>query len=125
MNSIIRYQTASAWKNIRFIHTSSSLKIDHKWRAKNRLSVNPNAEGPLTNLPDYTYMDGRPTPLGKRQMQRVLLQRELAQKIVTGSWEIDYAIERHKKLKDEEANAKQKIIDSKLKPKGNLLLKKK
>lgn len=25
---------------------------------------NPNIFGPLTNLPDYSYMDGRPTPLG-------------------------------------------------------------
>lgn len=29
-----------------------------------RLPCNPNAEGPLTSLPDYTYMDGRTTPLG-------------------------------------------------------------
>jgi len=29
-----------------------------------KLPVNPNKESPLTYLPDYTYMDGRPTPLG-------------------------------------------------------------
>lgn len=63
--------------------------------------------------------------LQRRQMNRVLFQRELAQKIVEGSWEIDYAIERHKKMEDEKVSKKQEILDSKLKPKGHLLLKKK
>lgn len=61
----------------------------------------------------------------RRQKERVMLQRELAQKIVTGSWEIDYAIKRHKKIQDDEVKAKQDILDNKLKPKGHLLLKKK
>lgn len=29
-----------------------------------RLPVNPNTESPLTYLADFSYMDGRPTPLG-------------------------------------------------------------
>lgn len=58
-------------------------------------------------------------------MKRVLFQRELAEKIVTGSWEIDHAIKRHKDIKDKEAKARQGIFDNKLKPKGHLLLKKK
>lgn len=58
-------------------------------------------------------------------MKRVLLQRDLAQKIVSGSWEIDFAIDRHKKQQEEEVQAKKNILDSKLKPKGHLLIKKK
>lgn len=57
-------------------------------------------------------------------MKRVLHQRELAQKMVTGSWEIDYAIDRHKKLQEKEVKDKQDILDKKLKPKGYRLLKK-
>lgn len=60
----------------------------------------------------------------KRQMKRVLHQRELAQKMVTGSWEIDYAIDRHKKMQEKEVKDKQDILDKKLKPKGYRLLKK-
>ena len=40
------------------------MNVDQKWRQEKRLAENPNMEGPLTNLPDFTYMDGRPTPLG-------------------------------------------------------------
>lgn len=54
-----------------------------------------------------------------------MFQRELAQKIVTGTQEIDYAISRHKKLQEAKMNETQDILNSKLKPKGHLLLKKK
>ena len=48
----------------KFFHTSQIQFIDQAWRLKMRLSVNPNTESPLTYLPDFSYMDGRPTPLG-------------------------------------------------------------
>jgi large subunit ribosomal protein L52 len=54
-----------------------------------------------------------------------MLQRVLADKIVSGSWEIDYAIDRHQKLEEQKIQAKQDILQNKLKPKGHLLLKKK
>lgn len=54
-----------------------------------------------------------------------MFQREIAQKIVTGSWEIDYAIDRHKRIEDQAMKEKEAIINNKLKPKGHLLLKKK
>lgn len=40
------------------------LPIDRKWREEHGLPKNSNSFGPLTNLPDYTFLDGRPTPLG-------------------------------------------------------------
>lgn len=42
------------------------------------LTNNPNKFGPLTNLPDYTFKDGRPTPLGIRQKARLDKQRDYA-----------------------------------------------
>lgn len=89
-------------------------------------------------------MDGRPTPLGVntryeshifannlvimflqvRQRGRVLQQRDLAQKIVTGIYEVDFAKERHQRLIKEAADEKQAIIDNKLKPKGHALMSK-
>lgn len=49
----------------RNIQTTAARHIDMKWREDRRLHRNPNAHGPLTDFPDYTFMDGdRPTPLG-------------------------------------------------------------
>lgn len=58
-------------------------------------------------------------------MKRIQTQRDLAQKMITGSWEIDYAINRHKRMQEEDKAEKQRIMDNKLKPKGHLLIKKK
>lgn len=38
--------------------------------------------------------------------------------------EIDFAVERHANMQEEEKQRRQKILDSKLKPKGDLLLQK-
>lgn len=42
----------------------TGLNFDITWRRDRRLPKNPTSSGPLTELPDYTFMDGRPTPLG-------------------------------------------------------------
>lgn len=86
--------------------------------------MNPNACGILTDKPDYSYVDGRPTPMGARQRQRLLKQKEIAAKIIALTSEMDFAIERHKQLQVEAENTKKAILASKLKPKGELLYKK-
>ncbi|XP_064544166.1 large ribosomal subunit protein mL52 [Drosophila montana] len=99
--------------------------IDQSWRAGKGLPENPNAFGPLTNLPDYTYLDGRTTPLGSNQKKRLTKQQEIAAKIVELSSELDFAKQRHERLKMQAQAEKQRIMQNKLKPKGHLLLKKK
>ena len=51
-------------QSVRNLQTSTSLFLDVKRREKQGLHINPTAHGPLTNLPDYSFSDGRPTPLG-------------------------------------------------------------
>ncbi|XP_053673418.1 39S ribosomal protein L52, mitochondrial [Anopheles nili] len=85
---------------------------------------NPNKSSPLTHLPDYTFMDGRVTPFGANQKKRILQQREITKQIVTLSKEMDFAVDRHNRLKTEAVENRQKQIADKLKPKGHLLLKK-
>ncbi|EDW09174.2 39S ribosomal protein L52, mitochondrial [Drosophila mojavensis] len=109
----------------RHVALSAVRCVDQGWRAAKGLPENPNAFGPLTNLPDYTYLDGRPTPLGSNQHRRLLKQQEIAAKIVELSSELDFAKERHERLKKQAQAEKQRIIQNKLKPKGHLLLKKK
>ncbi|XP_014087525.1 large ribosomal subunit protein mL52 [Bactrocera oleae] len=98
--------------------------LDQKWREQKGLQGNPNAFGPLTNLPDYSFLDGRPTPLGSNQKRRLKKQQEIAAKIVTLSGELDFAKKRYARIQAEEAAAKENVIKNKLKPKGHLLLKK-
>ncbi|KAI4479387.1 hypothetical protein M0804_011172 [Polistes exclamans] len=104
-------------------HTSYINLLKQDWRRKKGLTENPNAFGPLTNKPDYSFLDGKPTPLGVRQKSRIIKQREYAVRIHKLVGEIDYAVERHKRLQQEKEEERQRILDSKLKPKGDLLLK--
>ncbi|XP_033210553.1 39S ribosomal protein L52, mitochondrial [Belonocnema kinseyi] len=102
--------------------TSSSVSIDQYWRMQKGLTANPNAFGPLTNLPDYSFKDGRPTPYGVNQKRKIVKNREYAAKIVRLVGEVDYAVERYDRLIKEKQEEQRRIIDSKLKAKGELLL---
>ncbi|KAL2726945.1 hypothetical protein V1478_007223 [Vespula squamosa] len=104
-------------------HTSYIKLLQQDWRKKKGLTENPNAFGPLTNMADYSYKDGRPTPLCTNQKRRMLKQQEYAKRIHKLVKEIDYAVERDIKLQEMKAQEQQRILESKLKPKGNLLLK--
>lgn len=85
--------------------------------------MNPNACGPLTDGPDYTFLDGRLTPYGVGQKKRLQRQNEVYEQIAKLSKEIDFAVERHKQLLREEEKMRKNILDAKLKPKGINLLK--
>lgn len=60
--------------------------------------------------------------LQANQKKKLLQQRDLATKIVTMSKEMDFALERYNKLQEEKQREKKSILESKLKPKGHLLL---
>ncbi|XP_012532791.1 39S ribosomal protein L52, mitochondrial [Monomorium pharaonis] len=105
-------------------HQSCIQHLDQRWRQKRGLTINPTTFGPLTNLPDYTFKDGRPTPLGIRQKARLDKQRNYAARIIKLVGEIDFAVERHARLQEEKKQERQKILDNKLKPKGDLLVQK-
>lgn len=47
----------------RGIHITG-VQMDILWRRNRRLPKNPTSSGPLTDLPDYSFVDGRPVPLG-------------------------------------------------------------
>lgn len=40
------------------------------------LEPNPNVYGPLRNLPDYSFIDGRSVPLSKTKKVRLELQKK-------------------------------------------------
>lgn len=109
----------------RFISSTPVVNLNQKWRQERGLPLNPNTRGVLTDGPDYTFLDGRLTPYGVGQKERIEMQRQIAEDIIKLSGEIDFAVERHKKLQVEDAKTKENIIRSKLKPKGINLLKSK
>lgn len=61
----------------------------------------------------------------RNQKKRIEYQRELASKIVQGIQEIDFAVDRHERIKTEKNQAREKVINNKLKPKGFRLLERK
>ncbi|KYN34413.1 39S ribosomal protein L52, mitochondrial [Trachymyrmex septentrionalis] len=105
-------------------HQSCVQYLNQKWRQKRGLTVNPNTFGLLTNMADYTFKDGRPTPLGVRQKARLDKQRGYAiyAKIVKLVREVDFAVERHARIQEKKKEERQEILNNKLKPKGDLLL---
>lgn len=105
----------------RHLSTTTALNLNQKWRKTRGLPLNPNACGPLTDKKDYSFLDGRTTPYGMGQKERILKQQEIAQRIIDLTAEIDFAVERHKRLQEEEQANKKQIIENKLKAKGKLL----
>lgn len=102
---------------------STTRSIHPRWKDENRRPKNPNAYGVLTDSPDYTFLDGRPTPYGPGQKRRIEAQKELAEEIIKLTGEVDFAVERHRKLEEEKQEEVRRIIDGKFKPKGKHLIK--
>ncbi|XP_014365029.2 39S ribosomal protein L52, mitochondrial [Papilio machaon] len=126
------YLTNLMTKNLFSICQQSSRAISctqilnvKEWRVSRGLPVNKNAEGILTDGPDYTFLDGRPTPLLHKQKLRMLKQRDFASRIVELSSELDFAKTRHQKMLEAKEEERNTILNNRLKPKGKALLNKK
>ncbi|XP_063977103.1 large ribosomal subunit protein mL52 [Diachasmimorpha longicaudata] len=109
------------YSTINQIHTTTATQLDQSWRQRERLPENPNAFGPLTNFPDYSYKDGRPTPFGTRMLTRINKQRAILKKVRQLTSEVDYAVKRYDRIQRENNESRANIIGSKLKPKGEKL----
>uniref|UniRef100_A0A0A9Z063 Large ribosomal subunit protein mL52 n=1 Tax=Lygus hesperus TaxID=30085 RepID=A0A0A9Z063_LYGHE len=90
-------------------------------RRRDVLPVNPNKISALLKGPDFTYLDGRPTPYGARELRRMEKQKEYTSKIIQLTREVDMAKATHKRQILEREQEIQNIIDSKFKPKGKKL----
>lgn len=68
--------------------------------------------GPLVELPDYTYLDGRPTPLTPEQRQLEAERKDLAQKVMKNLECIDN-VEKFNKEKEEEQRLEKEMVKQK------------
>ncbi|XP_017328038.1 39S ribosomal protein L52, mitochondrial isoform X1 [Ictalurus punctatus] len=96
-----------------------------KWRLENGLAWTGSEYGPLTDLPDWSFADGRPAPPLKGQVRRQKQREDFARRAVNLSAEVDQGIRTWRAEKEEQESAREQLKSSMLKPKGKLLLKSK
>ncbi|VFV17700.1 39s ribosomal protein mitochondrial isoform a [Lynx pardinus] len=105
---------------VRKLHSSVAARAGSQWRLQQGLAANPSGYGPLTELPDWSYADGRPAPPMKGQLRRKAQREKFARRVVLLSQEMDAGLQawqlRQQKLQEEEGKQK-----NALKPKGALL----
>uniref|UniRef100_A0AAZ1WXA8 Large ribosomal subunit protein mL52 n=1 Tax=Oreochromis aureus TaxID=47969 RepID=A0AAZ1WXA8_OREAU len=81
--------------------------------------------GPLTDLPDWSFADGRPAPPMKGQLRRRQEREALSRRIVMLNSEVDRGMEVWREKQEEAKRMEEHKKSLLLKPKGKLLMKKK
>ncbi|XP_069575058.1 large ribosomal subunit protein mL52 [Brachyistius frenatus] len=108
----------------RQLSTTCGVRAGEKWRKEHGLSRSGTEYGPLTDLPDWSFADGRPAPLMKGQLRRRQEREALARRIVMLNSEMDGGIEAWKQKQEEARRMEDNRKSLLLKPKGKLLMKK-
>ncbi|KAK6467701.1 39S ribosomal protein L52 [Huso huso] len=106
------------------ISLTAASQAGSKWRIENGFARSGTEYGPLTDLPDWSYADGRAAPLLKGQIRRKQEMEELARRVVMLSSEVDRGMERWRKTQEEKKKKEGKNLSLLLKSKGDRLLKK-
>ncbi|XP_058638431.1 39S ribosomal protein L52, mitochondrial isoform X2 [Onychostoma macrolepis] len=123
--SLRTFCIAVSRRSVRPFSSSCVTLAGKKWRLENGLAHSGSEYGPLTDLPDWSYADGRPAPLLKGQIRRQKQREEFARRAVYLSAEVDEGMKRWQEKKEEEKQKEEHVKSLLLKPKGNLLLKNK
>ncbi|XP_065204284.1 large ribosomal subunit protein mL52 [Planococcus citri] len=98
--------------------TSAVQSVGIKWRQQHGYPDNHTSRGVLTDAPDYSFLDGKPTPYTTGQRARLLRQQEYAGRV---RYLLTVAEKSKKAYQDKVAaqqKEREKIIGRKLKPKG-------
>ncbi|CAH1778591.1 unnamed protein product [Owenia fusiformis] len=101
----------------RAIATTVPNSAGEKWRLQHGKARCGNEYGPLTDLPDWSYVDGRPAPLNRGQVRRIEERKQLAEQIREGISDLQFAIANHEYRTKKQQDERQAIKDSKFKPK--------
>ncbi|XP_004079883.1 39S ribosomal protein L52, mitochondrial [Oryzias latipes] len=125
MAASFRTLCSSVLKNSnKHFSTTCGVRAGEKWRKEHGLSRSGTEYGPLTDLPDWSFADGRPAPPMKGQLRRKQEREVLARRIVMLSTEMDRGIEAWKEKQEEAKRMEEHKKSLLLKPKGKLLIKK-
>jgi large subunit ribosomal protein L52 len=109
VGKIVRQQGCSIMKLAKF-SSCSSVCAGSKWRLERGLGKCGNEYGPLTDIPDWSYADGRPAPLWPREVRRREQQKQLAGRAATLISELKFAKQRH--ANDNSTNIKSSNINN-------------
>ncbi|MBN3299760.1 large ribosomal subunit protein mL52 [Amia ocellicauda] len=109
----------------RSLSLTAAAPAGSKWRIEHGFARSSTEYGPLTDLPDWSFADGRPAPPLKGQSRRRSEREELARRVVVLSSEMDRGMERWDQKQVETRQRAAKTQSLLLKPKGKLLLKNK
>ncbi|KAJ8008448.1 hypothetical protein DPEC_G00104930 [Dallia pectoralis] len=104
--------------------TTCTTQAGIKWRAENGLALRGSEYGPLTDLPDWSFADGRLAPPLKGQLRRKQEREALARRVVALSSEVDKGMEAWRDKNDKAKKMEEYRTSRLFKPKGKLLLKK-
>ncbi|XP_046549426.1 39S ribosomal protein L52, mitochondrial-like [Haliotis rubra] len=102
---------------LRWFQTSVPVTAGQKWRLEQGLAADNTRYGPLTDMPDYSYLDGRPTPLSKGQVQRRRRRIGIAKRIKFLVGEMNEARENYALKQKEEVTQNEEAVKKRLKPK--------
>ncbi|KAK3610031.1 hypothetical protein CHS0354_032380 [Potamilus streckersoni] len=111
------FSTTSA--TLDFRQPSSSRGFGAVYRLKRGQAINKTRYGPLTDLPDFTFLDGRPTPLAPGQKRRLDEKKQMTTVIMKMLQEIDTAETYFKEKQMEEKEQRDKILSKQFKPKSS------
>lgn len=103
----------------RQLSSSSPYLGGKKWRESQGLPPSGNEYGPLTDLPDWSYADGRPAPPLPSQLKRKEHQRELAEHIDVLAKEMLQAKVKHQEKLEAQRRGEESKAERRLKPKGS------
>ncbi|XP_037531815.1 39S ribosomal protein L52, mitochondrial [Nematolebias whitei] len=105
--------------------TTRAVQIGGEWRKEHGLARNGSEYGPMTDLPDWSFADGRPAPPMKGHLRRRQEREVLARRIVMLNSEMDKGMEAWKERQEEAKRTEEYKRSLLLKPKGKLLIKQK
>ncbi|KAG8192491.1 hypothetical protein JTE90_018015 [Oedothorax gibbosus] len=107
---------------VRNLHISSAVQRNiGAWRKSQGIPTKGKEYGPLTDLPDWSYADGRPAPLSEGQKKRIKLQKQYCDDIIRLSNEVDKCLDLHRQKHANLEGARQDAIRNRLKEKGEVL----
>ncbi|KFM80988.1 39S ribosomal protein L52, mitochondrial, partial [Stegodyphus mimosarum] len=107
----------------RCIHISAILEKVGGWRLRHGIPAKGVEYGPLTDLPDWSYADGRPAPLQEAKKRKIKLHKEYCEKIIKLTKEVDECLELNQQKATMEEAKRQNAIRNRLKAKGDSLIK--
>ncbi|XP_017520652.2 large ribosomal subunit protein mL52 isoform X2 [Manis javanica] len=106
---------------VRRLHCSAASLAGGQWRLQQGLAANPSGYGPLSELPDWSYADGRPAPPMKGQLRRKVQREKFARRVVLLSQEMDAGLQAWQLRQQEKFQEEERKQNNALKSKGALL----